>query len=139
MQESPHCRIDQWPVAARFFKTRQLAVSAIKNGRILVAGARCKPARLLQIGDIIDIHKSPTQEYTVRVLVLETRRPAAKIAATFYEESVESQAKREKLAALQQQARAFLVKYPQQRPDKRERRQLRDIQRHSSSSTRLYF
>lgn len=130
MQESPHCRIDQWLVAARFFKTRQLAVSAIKNGRILVAGTRCKPARLLQIGDIIDIHKSPTQEYTVRVLVLETRRPAAKIAATFYEESAESQAKREKLAALQQQARA-LVEYPQQRPDKRERRQLRDIHRQS--------
>lgn len=131
MDDKPHCRLDQWLVAARFFKTRQLAIAAINNGRILHSGQRCKPARLLQIGDMLEIQKTPTQIYTLRVLALATRRPSASIAATFYQETAESQAKRQELQQLQQQARA-LVEFPQHRPDKRERRQLRAIHRQSS-------
>lgn len=125
-----HCRIDQWLVAARFFKTRQLAVNAIKNGRVLIGGNRCKPARAVQIGEHIDIRKSPEQSYTVVVKVLETRRPSAAIAATFYEETADSRHRREALQEMRRRAQD-LVAFPQQRPDKRERRQLRDIHRQS--------
>jgi len=38
-------RIDRWLWAARFFKTRQLAASAIKAGHIALNGLRAKPAR----------------------------------------------------------------------------------------------
>ncbi len=126
--ENQHCRIDQWLVAARFFKTRSLAVTAIKNGRILINGQRCKPARLLQLDDFIHIQKQSGLIFEVHVKVLATKRPSAKIAVSFYEETQESIARREQLAEQQKRARE-LVEFPQQRPDKRERRQLRDIHR----------
>src|SRR5699024_6617886 len=44
-------RIDKWLWAARFFKTRNLAKTAIEGGKVHCRGERCKPARDLRIGD----------------------------------------------------------------------------------------
>jgi ribosome-associated heat shock protein Hsp15 len=38
-------RLDKWLWAARFFKTRTLAVTAIEAGRVTVNGERAKPAK----------------------------------------------------------------------------------------------
>ena len=46
-------RIDKWLWAARFFKTRALAVQAIERGRVQMAGANVKPARELHAGDTV--------------------------------------------------------------------------------------
>lgn len=127
--EQTHCRLDQWLMAARFYKTRALAITAIKNHRITVNGGHAKPSRLLAVGDRVAIHKSAEQEYTVNVLALATKRPSAKIAATFYQETEESQQRRAHLLAQQKLARE-LVHFPERRPDKRDRRLLRDIHRH---------
>lgn len=125
-----HCRLDQWLVASRFYKNRALAVTAIKNHRVLVNGGHAKPARLLAVNDEVFIHKTAEQEYTVRVLVLAVKRPSAQIAITFYQETEESQRRRVQLAEQQKLARD-LIAFPDRRPDKRDRRLLRDIHRQS--------
>src|SRR5690606_22698467 len=44
-------RLDKWLWAARFFKTRALAVEAIEGGKVNVNGERVKRAKLVQPGD----------------------------------------------------------------------------------------
>lgn len=125
---SNNCRLDQWLVAARFYKTRALAVAAIKNGRVLVNGNRAKPARQIAINDMLHIEKTSEQHFDIIVEQLETKRPSAKIAVSFYTETLESIAKRETLRERQYLARK-LIDFPTHRPNKRDRRKLRDIHR----------
>lgn len=119
-------RLDIWLWAARFYKTRPLAVSAIKNGRVLVNGNRAKPARAITAGDTLTIRKE--DDFTMEVIVREaaSKRVSAKIAQTFYEETPESLAAREAWQTQRQIARD-MVHFPDSKPDKRERRQLRAI------------
>lgn len=121
-----NARLDSWLWAARFYKTRPLAVAAIKNGRVLVNGARAKPARALAVGDTVTIRKEDHFEMEIVVQALAHKRVSAKIAQTFYQETAQSQAAREQWQAQRELARN-LVHFPEHRPDKRERRQLRAI------------
>ena len=41
-------RLDKWLWAARFYKTRALAVEQIDKGRVQVNGADAKPARAVR-------------------------------------------------------------------------------------------
>lgn len=120
------CRLDQWLVAARFFKTRPLAVSAIQNGRAMVNGERAKPARSLHIGDVLYIQKTPSQIFEVAVEVLANKRVNAKIASTFYRETENGKKTREALEAQNKLAQQ-MVQFPKARPNKHERRQLRQL------------
>ncbi|WP_245935939.1 RNA-binding S4 domain-containing protein [Suttonella ornithocola] len=122
------CRLDQWLVAARFYKTRALAISAIKNGRVIVNQMRAKPAQQLAVGDYLEIQKTVEQQFEVIVKQLAIRRVSAKLASTFYQETAQSIERRERLAEQRKLANA-LVSFPTARPDKRERRQLRNIHR----------
>lgn len=125
-EEVTHCRLDQWLVAARFYKTRSLAINAIKNGRILLNKVRPKPARTLQLNDILQIDKGLGAHFEVRVLKLATKRPSAKIASTFYEESAESIKRREEDKILRKTIRE---ESPKARPSSRDRKKLREIHR----------
>lgn len=94
--QADRVRLDKWLWAARFFKTRQIATEAINGGKVHLNGQRTKPGKEVKLGSRLRIH-TPAAEYEVEVLVLaEKRRPAAE-ARTFYEESPESIARREKL------------------------------------------
>src|SRR5690349_11038955 len=90
-------RIDKWLWAARFYKTRSLAAEAIGGGKVLVAGERVKPAKMLQVGDEVRLRLGP-YEHVVVVRALSERRGPATVAATLYDETAESRAAREKLA-----------------------------------------
>ena len=118
-------RIDKWLWAARFYKTRSLAAQAVAGGKVQLNGARVKPARAVKPGDELEIHKSGF-EYQIRVVLLSARRGPAKEARTLYEESEESQQKRD---ALREQHRlaAATMPHPRRKPDKKARRQLRDL------------
>lgn len=59
-------RLDKWLWAARFYKTRSLAVEEIGKGRVLVNDQPAKPAREVGEGDYITIRKL---DPPIRVLV----------------------------------------------------------------------
>ena len=91
-------RLDKWLWAARFFKTRALAVEGIEGGRVSVNGERSKPAKELKAGDTVSIRRPPL-EHVVVVRQLSDKRGPATVAATLFEETEESRARRTVLAA----------------------------------------
>ena len=91
-------RLDKWLWAARFFKTRTLAVEAIDGGRVSVNAERAKPAKDVKPGDAVAIRRPPF-EFAIVVKALSDKRGAATIAATLYQETEESRARRAVLAA----------------------------------------
>lgn len=116
-------RVDKWLWAARFFKTRSLAVDAIAGGKVLVNGERVKPAKPLQAGDEVRIRMGP-YEHVVAVRGISERRGPATVAATLYEETAASVAARAKLSEQLRMAPAAFVYEDKGRPTKRDRREL---------------
>jgi ribosome-associated heat shock protein Hsp15 len=124
-------RVDKWLWAARFFKTRSIAVDAIAGGKVLVGGERVKPAKTVQTGDEVSVRLGP-YEHIVVVRKLSERRGPATVAATLYEETAESLAARQKLAEQLRMAPAAFVFEEKGRPTKKDRRdieRLRDARR----------
>lgn len=113
-------RLDKWLWAARFFKTRSLAAQAIAAGHVKVAATRAKSAHLVRQGEQITIVIGPFQ-HVVLVRGLSSVRRGAPEARLLYEETAESLAAREALAAVLKADRAAFDPAPG-RPSKRDRR-----------------
>ncbi len=45
-------RLDKWLWAARFFKTRSMAATAINGGKVHLNGSRVKASRVVAIDDL---------------------------------------------------------------------------------------
>ncbi len=117
-------RLDKWLWAARFFKTRQLAVEAINGGKVHLNGHRTKPGKEIKPGSRLSIHKgSLAWEVTVQVLPKQ-RRPASE-AVTFYHEDEASRRQREALLEQQRLLRAAAPRQATEKPDKKDRRLIR--------------
>ncbi len=112
-------RLDKWLWAARFYKTRSLAVEAIASGKVHVNGERAKPAKSIKADDEIFLRKPP-YEFTFRVRALADRRGPAAEARLLYAESAESLAARERLAAEMREMPPPL----RGRPTKKDRREI---------------
>jgi ribosome-associated heat shock protein Hsp15 len=120
-------RLDKWLWAARFFKTRALATEAINGGKIHLNGQRAKPGKDIGIGARLAISKDQyTWDITVTALKAQ-RRPATE-AALLYEETPESQAKRQAEVERRKADRELGVQ-PDQRPDKKDRRVIHRFKR----------
>jgi ribosome-associated heat shock protein Hsp15 len=118
-------RLDKWLWAARFFKTRTLAAEAIDGGKVEVNGERAKRARLVQADDRIRL-RDGAYEWQLVVRDIAQRRGSATIAQQLYEETIDSQAKRQMVhAQLKSMPTAFA--YGDGRPGKRDRRELRRL------------
>jgi ribosome-associated heat shock protein Hsp15 len=91
-------RIDKWLWAARFFKTRALAVRACKLGRIQANGQPVKAAREVRIGDKLGV-TNDGGDFQVEVLLLSEVRGPASVAQTLYRETEASRELRLKVAA----------------------------------------
>jgi ribosome-associated heat shock protein Hsp15 len=115
-------RLDKWLWAARLVKTRGLAAEAVKGGRVEINGQRVKPSKEVRPADRIEITTGPYRR-TVVVMALAERRGPAKDAALLYEETAESIAARERLAA-ERRLEAPPAPQPGGRPTKRDRRRL---------------
>ena len=116
-------RIDKWLWAARFYKTRSLAVEEIDKGRVRINDLEVKPAREVKAGDTVSLRQG-TSVRTLLVRGISNQRGAAPIAQQLYEETEESLAMR---AAAAEQRR--LQPEPGQsqehgRPTKRDRRSI---------------
>jgi ribosome-associated heat shock protein Hsp15 len=117
-------RLDKWLWAARFFKTRSLAVEAIAGGKVLVNGARAKRAKALHVGDQVRLRLGP-YEYQLTVREVSERRGPPAEAARLYEEDAAGKRAREALAAQHKLLPAPVFR-GKGRPTKKQRR---DIER----------
>lgn len=77
-------RIDKWLWASRIFKTRSIAASACKNGRVTIKGVNVKPSHMIKTGDIISVKKTPVT-YSFKVLQCIEQRVGAKLIPGIYE------------------------------------------------------
>jgi ribosome-associated heat shock protein Hsp15 len=114
-------RLDKWLWAARFFKTRSLAKTAIDGGKVHCAGQRVKVAKEIVVGDLLTIRQG-FDKREVRVLALSEQRRGASDAALLYEETAASLVAREQLST-QRKAGAAGFQPADHKPTKRERRQ----------------
>lgn len=120
-------RIDKWLWAARFFKTRSLAKAAIEGGKVHCNGERCKCSREIEPGHTLQIRQG-FDEKTVVVVALSEQRQGAPQAALLYQETPESLASREKLAA-ERQAQHASDDPLAGRPTKQDRRRIQRFKR----------
>ena len=119
-------RIDKWLWAARFFKTRSLAKSAIEGGKVQLAGQKLKVSREVAPGDILRIRQG-WDEREVTVIATSEQRRAAPIAQTLYQET-EASVERRTRAAGARKAAGTLAR-PSQRPGKHERKALERLRK----------
>ena len=122
MSDDGKARLDKWLWAARFFKTRALAKAAIEGGKVHCRGERCKPSKKPKVGDELQIR----QGHDTRVVVvreLSMVRRGAPEAQLLYEETAASIAQREAAAAQRRAAGPGLL-ISEQRPTKKQRRQI---------------
>lgn len=117
------CRLDKWLWAARFFKTRSLASTAIETGKVHVDSQRAKAAKEVQIGQVMQI-RNRQFEIEVTVKGLSTIRRGAPEAQLLYEETPESVAKRENLSVTKDADFAARDRGAG-RPTKRQQREIR--------------
>lgn len=115
-------RIDKWLWAARFYKTRSLAIQAIENGRVKLDGQRIKPSREVRAGDRLDICIGEF-DWVLTVRGLSMQRGPAPMAQQLYEEDPESHARRQ-LQVHDRKLNAAPEAAIKGRPTKRDRRQI---------------
>ena len=77
-------RIDKWLWAARIFKTRSIAVDAIKNGRVTIQGVNVKHSRMVKEGEVVSVRKPPVT-YSFKILKTIEQRVGAKLLHEIYE------------------------------------------------------
>ena len=130
MQSGEKVRIDKWLWAARFYKTRTLAKTAIEGGKVQLAGQRVKVSREVSPGDILRIRQG-WDEREVTVLATSEQRSGAAIAQTLYEETQDSIDRRERAAEARKAAGAMAR--PTQKPGKHERRALERLRKQFDS------
>lgn len=126
-------RLDKWLWAARFFKTRALAVDAIGKNRVEVNGQAAKPSRDLRVGDRLTLRDPGLPAREVQVLGLSEIRGPAPLAQTLYAETPESLASRAEAREQRRQGIEPALAIEQGRPTKRDRRQLADWNRWSAA------
>ena len=125
--EIQRVRLDKWLWAARFFKTRALAVTAIETGKVEENGERAKRAKQLQVGDELHIRLGP-YHHVVTVRAVSEHRGPASVAAGLYSESDEARKAREAMH-LQVKAAQAVPGYDRGRPSKKDRRDIERLKR----------
>ncbi len=118
-------RLDKWLWAARFYKTRRLAKTAVDGGKVHLNGTRTKPAKEVVPGDRLTVTRGEVEQ-TVTVVKVAERRGSATVAATLYEETPQSIDTRERLRS-ERRMRAAGLTVPKSRPNKQQRRALREL------------
>lgn len=118
-------RIDKWLWAARFFKTRSLAKTAIEGGKVQCNGERCKCSREIEVGMQLTIRQG-FDILSVMVMALSEQRRGAPQAALLYTETEESKIKRLEEAA-RRKAQSATLDHQAGRPTKQDRRRIQSF------------
>ena len=120
-------RVDKWLWAARFFKTRSIAKTAIESGQVHLDGQRVKVSREITIGETLVI-KQGWDEKEVVVLGLSAQRGPAPVARELYEETAASIEKRDREAQARKAAGGAVAR-PTQKPGKHQRKALERLRK----------
>ena len=120
-------RVDKWLWAARFFKTRSIAKTAIEGGKVHLDGQRVKVSREITVGETLVI-KQGWDENEVVVLGLSAQRGPAPVARELYEETAASIDKREREAQARKAAGGAVAR-PTQKPGKHQRKALERLRK----------
>lgn len=115
-------RLDKWLWAARFYKTRSLAKTAIEGGKVHYQGQRSKVSKIVELGAEIKLRQG-FDEKTVTVLALSDQRRGATEAQRLYQETAESIKARMDKAEQRRISKDFMLT-PDHKPNKKERRDL---------------
>jgi len=116
-------RIDKWLWAARFYKTRSLAVEEIDKGRVRINDLEAKPSREVKVGDTVALRQG-TVIRTVVVHGISSQRGPAPVAQQLYEETAESLALKTQAAEQRHLTSDPASSLEHGRPTKRDRRSL---------------
>jgi len=125
MKVNTSARLDKWLWAARFYKTRAIAKQMIDGGKVFYNGQRTKSGKSVSLGDTIKLRQG-FDEKEVIVTALADKRRDATFALTLYEETPESIKIREKTVLARQQG-ILLSPASDSKPDKKQRRQIRQL------------
>ena len=83
-EKRPKLRLDKWLWAARFFKSRDLAVEVIERGHVRINGQKCrKPGHGVGAGDVLTFAQAG-EIRVVRVTALDDKRGSASVAQLLY-------------------------------------------------------
>lgn len=126
MSDISSMRLDKWLWAARFYKTRSLAVEQINKNRVTVNAAAAKASREVRVGDTVALRQGDVPK-TVKVLGLSAIRGPAPMAQQLYQETADSVAERERLAEqrrLAPEPASTIALQHDGRPSKRDRRHI---------------
>jgi ribosome-associated heat shock protein Hsp15 len=116
-------RIDKWLWAARFYKTRSLAVEEIDKGRVRVNDLEAKPSREVKVGDTVALRQG-TLVRTLVVRGISSQRGPAPVAQQLYEETPESLALKVQAAEQRHLTSDPASTLEHGRPTKRDRRSM---------------
>ena len=128
-------RIDKWLWAARFFKTRSIAKSAIEGGKVHFDGERVKVSKEVRVGMELTIQQG-FEKRTVVIKAISGVRGPAPVAQLLYEETEVSLAKRELLAS---QRKLHNLARPDHRPSKKDRRQISKFKQENDQQFDQYW
>jgi ribosome-associated heat shock protein Hsp15 len=120
-------RVDKWLWAARFFKTRSIAKTAIEGGKVHLDGQRVKVSREISVGETLVI-KQGWDEKEIVVRSLSAQRGPAPAARELYEETAASIEKREREAQARKAAGGAVAR-PTQKPGKHQRKALEKLRK----------
>lgn len=117
-------RVDKWLWAVRVFKTRSVATEAVKKGRVFIDDQPVKPSRVVKVGDVVKVRKTPVT-YSYKVLQLAGKRMGAKLVSDYMEDVTP----KEELEILEVQKHSgwFQRERGTGRPTKKDRRDLDDF------------
>ncbi len=120
-------RLDKWLWAARFFKTRSMAATAVNGGKVHLNGSRVKASRVVAIDDQLIITIGVMSFHITVLGILKYRRPA-KEARLLYVESEESIKVRQEQSDLRRMSNNGYVASGT-KPTKRDRRKIKTFTR----------
>ena len=117
-------RVDKFLWAIRFYKTRNIAIAAIKKKHVSVNGTSAKPSKEVFGGDILEIRKNQIN-YKILVLAIPKSRVGAKLVSQFIKD--QTSRKEFENQELLKQAKDYYRKKGSGRPTKKDRRDLQDF------------
>ena len=120
-------RVDKWLWAARFFKTRSIAKTAIEGGKVHLSGQRVKVSREICVGEKLVI-KLGWDEREIIVKALSDKRGPAAAAQMLYTETDASIARRVREAQARKAAGGAVAR-PTNKPGKHERKALERLRK----------